>query len=394
MGQERNAPNSPYFIQAKAESEEETSAADEVAESGLLSSQATTIRDKVKGFSLGAPGAFTLGMLRGHFGRGFEFCDLPHRKGFRSSASSFLSAYPPGWGVLLSISIGQVNDLSKKEKKKPDAADRPHKHRKAARCPLRDFRCSTYVISPIESDRERDRTRKGQELQLPIAHYAIAEFGRFAAEFLTLFMGTCAVTGSSGGADLFGHGNPGNASSEFFTYTSDLEEDSASSGRSISTSSVNQPIPREQAGPSNAVPAPQPAAAPAAQQHNHLAAGPNNHEVVGGERMEDIVRRLLLKSDNPSAMDIRLAEIQAEDLFEVKAEIINRMAILHPEGDWENRGARALENSRTLTGEESLERLYRLRDDLVQNGIHSDNFRYLKNKVFLRDQNLDAQSQA
>ncbi|KAK4438476.1 putative mitochondrial protein [Sesamum alatum] len=261
MGQERNAPNSPYFIQAKAESEEETSAADEVAESG------------------------------------------------------FLSAYPPGWGVLLSISIGQVNDLSKKEKKKPDAADRPvcvrHKHRKAARCPLRDFRCSTYVISPIESDRERDRTRKGQELQLPIAHYAIAEFGRFAAEFLTLFMGTCAVTGSSGGADLFGHGNPGNASSEFFTYTSDLEEDSASSGRSISTSSVNQPIPREQAGPSNAVPAPQPAAAPAAQQHNHLAAGPNNHEVVGGERMEDIVRWLLLKSDNPSAMDIRLAEIQA-----------------------------------------------------------------------------------
>ncbi|KAL4340401.1 hypothetical protein GQ457_08G031000 [Hibiscus cannabinus] len=224
--------------------------------------------------------------------------------------------------------------------------------------------------------------------------YAIAEFGRFAAEFVTLFMGTCAVTGSSGGADLFGHGNPGNASSELFTYTSDLEEDSASSGRSISTSSVNQPIPREQAGPSNAVPAPQPAAAPAAQQHNHLAAGPNNHEVVGGERMEDIVRRLLLKSDNPSAMDIRLAEIQAEDLFEVKAEIINRMAILHPEGDWENRGARALENSRTLTGEESLERLYRLRDDIVQNGISSEKFRYLKNKVFLRDQNLDAQSQA
>ncbi|KAK7235880.1 hypothetical protein RIF29_43647 [Crotalaria pallida] len=173
------------------------------------------------------------------------------------------------------------------------------------------------------------------------------------------------------------------------------EEDSASSGRSRSTSSVNQPIPREQAaGPSNAVPAPQPAAAPAAQQQNHLAAGPNNHEVVGGERVEDIARRLLSKSDNPSAMDIRLAEIQAEDLFQVKAEIINRMAILHPEGDWENRGARALENSRTLTGEESLERLYRLRDDIVQNGIHSENFRNLKLKVFLRDQNFDAQSQA
>lgn len=196
-------------------------------------------------------------------------------------------------------------------------------------------------------------------------------------------------------------GNPGDASSGWFTYTSDLEEDSASSGRSRSTSSVNQPIPREQAGPSNAVPAPQPAhvppqpaAAPAAQQQNHLAAGPNNHEVVGGERVEDIARRLLSKSDNPSAMDIRLAEIQAEDLFQVKAEIINRMAILHPEGDWENRGARALENSRTLTGEESLERLYRLLDDIVQNGVHSESYRNLKTKVFLRDQNFDAQSQA
>lgn len=51
-------------------------------------------------------------------------------------------------------------------------------------------------------------------------------------------------------------------------------------------------------------------------------------------------------------MDIRLAEIQAEDLFQVKAEIINRMAILDPEGDWLGRGARALDNPRTTTGEE------------------------------------------
>jgi len=52
---------------------------------------------------------------------------------------------------------------------------------------------------------------------------------------------------------FFDH-NPG-ASSELFTYTSDLEEDSASSGRSGSTSSVNQPIPREHAGPSSHHPA-------------------------------------------------------------------------------------------------------------------------------------------
>lgn len=70
--------------------------------------------------------------------------------------------------------------------------------------------------------------------------YAIAELGRFAAEFFTFLMGTCAVTGSSGSV---GHGNPGNASSEWFTYTSDLEENSASSGRSRSISSVNQPAP-------------------------------------------------------------------------------------------------------------------------------------------------------
>ncbi|XP_038874948.1 uncharacterized ATP synthase C chain-like protein [Benincasa hispida] len=86
--------------------------------------------------------------------------------------------------------------------------------------------------------------------------------------FLDFFLGTFSFSGSSGW--IAGHGNQGDTSSEWFTYTEDFsytEEESASSGRSRSTSSVNQP---EQAGPSNAVPAPQPAAAPAAQQRNHL----------------------------------------------------------------------------------------------------------------------------
>ncbi|MBA0632467.1 hypothetical protein Godav_001197 [Gossypium davidsonii] len=53
-----------------------------------------------------------------------------------------------------------------------------------------------------------------------------------------------------------------------------------------------------------------------------------------------------------------MARIQAEDLFEVKVEIIQQMADLDPMGDWMGRGARALENPHTATGEESLEKLY------------------------------------
>ncbi|KAK6791544.1 hypothetical protein RDI58_010625 [Solanum bulbocastanum] len=40
------------------------------------------------------------------------------------------------------------------------------------------------------------------------------------------------------------------------------------------------------------------------------------------------------------------------------------MAPLDPEGDWEQRGARALDNPRTATGEELLGRLYTLLEDL------------------------------
>ncbi|KAH0663765.1 hypothetical protein KY290_011752 [Solanum tuberosum] len=56
---------------------------------------------------------------------------------------------------------------------------------------------------------------------------------------------------------------------------------------------------------------------------------------------------------------------------EVKVDIIRRMAPLDPEGDWEQRGARALDNPRTATGEELLERLYTLLEDLNRGGVHS-----------------------
>ena len=66
------------------------------------------------------------------------------------------------------------------------------------------------------------------------------------------------------------------------------------------------------------------------------------------------------------------ARIEAEDLFEVKVEIIQQMAVLDPSGDWTGRGARALDNPRAASGEPSLIELYRLRDELHEGGVQSD----------------------
>ena len=79
-----------------------------------------------------------------------------------------------------------------------------------------------------------------------------------------------------------------------------------------------------------------------------------------------------------------MMRIQAEDLFEVKVEIIQIMAGLDPTGDWMGKGARAFENSRTATGEEPLERLYALLEDLNRGGVQSATYSQLKGKVFLR----------
>lgn len=117
-------------------------------------------------------------------------------------------------------------------------------------------------------------------------------------------------------------------------------------------------------------------------------------EVIGGDSVLSIQRRLLAQYVYPSAEIIERARIEAEDIFEVKVDIIARMAPLDPEGDWLGRGARALDNPRTATGEESLDKLYRLRDDLAHGGIGSQSFWDLKGKVFLRRQNFDAESQA
>ena len=57
------------------------------------------------------------------------------------------------------------------------------------------------------------------------------------------------------------------------------------------------------------------------------------------------------------------------------------MADLDPTGDWMGRGARALENPHTATGEESLEKLYALLDDLRGGGVRSQAFLSLQSKV-------------
>ncbi|KAH0676792.1 hypothetical protein KY285_024593 [Solanum tuberosum] len=50
------------------------------------------------------------------------------------------------------------------------------------------------------------------------------------------------------------------------------------------------------------------------------------------------------------------------------------MAVLDPTGDWLGRGARALENPRTATGEHSLDKLHTLLSDLESRGVNSESF--------------------
>jgi hypothetical protein len=182
-------------------------------------------------------------------------------------------------------------------------------------------------------------------------------------------------------ANYMMNGAAESSNSALFTYTSDLVEDSASSGRSRSTtSSVNQPLQGEQATPP-ALPVMQEAAnrAPPYVPYPHQL-----NEIIGGDSVESIQRRLLGTNLNPSAHDIQMSRIQAEDLFEVKVDIIRKMAGLHPSGDWMGRGARALDNPRTATGEEDLTRLHKMNEDLQNGNLQSATFRLLVERVRLR----------
>nr|GEV66759.1 ATP synthase F1 subunit 1, mitochondrial [Tanacetum cinerariifolium] len=108
-------------------------------------------------------------------------------------------------------------------------------------------------------------------------------------------------------------------------------------------------------------------------------------QVIGGDLVLSIERRLLSGQTTPSPLDIYPARIDTEDLFVAKVKILQRMAKLDLMGDWERRGARALNNLRTATGEESLERLLSLSSDLDQDGRGSEAFVKLRGKVFRRE---------
>ena len=146
--------------------------------------------------------------------------------------------------------------------------------------------------------------------------------------------------------------------------------------------SVEQRAPRE--SHPNPVASPGEEAGPSNQPLPIEAYPYTDTEVIGGESVSAIQLRLLEKYPSPSAAIIERARLEAQDLFEVKVEIIRQMTALDPEGDWMGRGARALDNPRTATGEESLERLFSLLDNLREGEVESQAFSQLKSKVFRR----------
>jgi hypothetical protein len=170
-----------------------------------------------------------------------------------------------------------------------------------------------------------------------------------------LMLGSSSEGPNLGGRSFGSSGITTTESSEWGTYLDGMVEDSVGSGRSASTSSVNQPLPREATPP----------ALPVMQEDAGNRGEPvpfARPEFIGGDSVESIQRRLLGRYPFPSDHAIQLARIQAEELFVVKADICEVMAGLHPEGDWQGQGARALDNPRTRTGEDSLENLLRIRE--------------------------------
>lgn len=154
------------------------------------------------------------------------------------------------------------------------------------------------------------------------------------------------------------------------------------------TGSVNQPPEGMPVPPANPVASGEAEAGP-----SHVVPFPyEEDEVIGGDSVESIQRRLLARHENPSPEIIDWARLDAQDRFEVKVDIIRAMTALDPEGDWPGRGARALDNRRTLTGEDSLENLMQLKNGVV--GGDAATIRTLKQRMLWRRSDGDTESQA
>lgn len=115
-------------------------------------------------------------------------------------------------------------------------------------------------------------------------------------------------------------------------------------------------------------------------------------EIIGGDSVLSIQSRLLMKNYFPSYADTQLARYEAQDLFEVKVDIIKKMAVLDPTGDWMRWGARTLDNPRTDTGEPSLKQLYARLNDLNEHGVQSQTFDDLKLIIRAREGDGDENS--
>lgn len=113
---------------------------------------------------------------------------------------------------------------------------------------------------------------------------------------------------------------------------------------------------------------------------------PQADEVIGGDSIDSITHRLLRNISEPTARQIQMARYEAQDLFDVKVEILRKMSVLDPTGDWLEKGARALESSHSISGEMTLDKLYEWLSELQTLGVNSSIYRYLRLKVPLKRQ--------
>jgi hypothetical protein len=99
------------------------------------------------------------------------------------------------------------------------------------------------------------------------------------------------------------------------------------------------------------------------------------HQIIGGDSVCAIQRRVLDQwgERTPSYEVLQRSLYEAQDRFELKVEILT--SELDSNGSWLERGARALENPRIKTGEESLETLGSILEELKAGGRQSPVFR-------------------
>nr|BAA11125.1 hypothetical protein [Beta vulgaris subsp. vulgaris] len=142
------------------------------------------------------------------------------------------------------------------------------------------------------------------------------------------------------------------------------------------------PAEAEQLAPAEAEQLAAPAAAPVDGPQLEEPYPYADDQVIGGDTPGGF-KDVFLKDTPPFPPSevIDLCRIEAQDLMEVKAAIINKMAPWDQGGDWMGTGARALDNPRSATGEDSLENLYKILEDLKETGPLSESFSKLQNKV-------------